>query len=463
MHQRSREERRRNAARQRKRRARIRRRRRGHRDQWGFGAVFDALCGGWTPSIGQRRGRKPRVDLKSVLMALVFHVMQRTGSLAEHFSWLLEDSLCDSACSDRRQRLPWEVFEELMRHALRPLARAREDTRGFWRGWRLVALDGTQFNLSNTPQTNGVLPKARTRRRRAAFAKVCTSVLLELGLHNPLAAAIGRQGESEWVLARTLLARLPRRALLLADRLHGCAAFAVEAECACQRVGSHFLLRARSQCKVRTLERYKDGSRLVEAPVRQPGRPGHIVRWLRLREIRAQVARPGHRVQELRLWTSLLDAREAPANELVQLYSQRWEHELYYRQLKRQLRRTDLLQSHTLETAAQEIAALVLASAVLARERQRAARGRMPALRISFIKILELMRPLWLTLALGPDLLSETQKQKLTARFLEFAQYFAIAPRRLRSCPRALRQPMTSWPRLLKATSFYGPVNFTML
>ena len=60
-----------------------------------------------------------------------------------------------------------------------------------------------------------------------------TGVLLELGLHNPLAAAIGRQGESEWQLAGRLLARLPARALLLADRLHGCAAFAAEALAAC--------------------------------------------------------------------------------------------------------------------------------------------------------------------------------------------------------------------------------------
>jgi hypothetical protein len=43
--------------------------------------------------------------------------------------------------------------------------------------------------------------KTKSRRGRGAFAKMATSVLLELGLHNPLAAAIGRQGQSEWALA----------------------------------------------------------------------------------------------------------------------------------------------------------------------------------------------------------------------------------------------------------------------
>lgn len=433
-------------------------------DVFGFRAAFNELLGGRLgPTLPRRRGRRPRVGLTALLAALVFHVMHRHGTLAEHFALLFEDSLSDSACSDRRQRLPWQVFAELMQWALRPLARGGRTGEGCWRGWRLVALDGTQFSLCNTPQNQGVVPKARTRRGPAAFAKIVTGVLLEVGRHNPLAAAIGRQGESEWALALRLLKQLPARALLLADRLHGCAAFAAEALTACTRAGSQFLFRARSQIKVRTLRRFKDGSRLIAVPLREKGRSRHIVRWLTLREIRVRITRPGHRAQELRLWTSLLEPAAAPAGELARLYAQRWEHELYYRQLKRQLRKTDLLQSHTLATAAQEIAALVLASAVLARERQRAAAGQASVLRISFMKLLELMRPLWLVLALGSDLLSERQKQQLTERCLRHARRYLLAPRRTRSCPRALRQPISGWPRLLKNESHEGPLHFQLV
>lgn len=459
MHRHSREGKR-HATLQRKRRARgQRRQRRG--DLFGFRAAFEAL---WParkpPAAPRRRGRRPRVALKALLTALVFHVMQRSGTLAEHFALLFEDHLSDSACSDRRQRLPWQVFEELMQWALRPLARRRAHGEGFWRGWRLVALDGTQFSLCNTPQNQGAVAKARTRRGRAAFAKIVTGVLLEVGVHNPLAAAIGRAGESEWALAGRLLARLPARALLLADRLHGCAAFAAEALTACKRVGSHFLFRARSNLKARALRRLPDGSRLVAVSVRAKGQPHRIVRSLTLREIRVRVTCPGHRAQELRLWTSLLDPRSAPAGELARLYAQRWEHELYYRQLKHQLRKSELLQSHTVETAAQEIAALVLASALLARARQRAAAGKAEVLRVSFMKILELMRPLWLTLQLGSDLLSASQKQQLTERFLRHARRYLVPPRRSRSCPRAVRQPIGGWPRLRKNESHEGPLYF---
>src|SRR5512135_3328746 len=138
MHQHSREGRRHNAARAKNRRASKAKRGRPRGEGHGFAREFETLCGKWIPKVGRRRGRKPRVGLKAVLMALVFHVMQRTGTLGEHFSWLMEDSLCDSACSDRRQRLPWEVFEDLMCHALRPLARRGRHKESFWRGWRLV-------------------------------------------------------------------------------------------------------------------------------------------------------------------------------------------------------------------------------------------------------------------------------------------------------------------------------------
>jgi hypothetical protein len=430
----------------------------------GFRAAFDELIApDQLPTVPPRRGRKPRAPLAALLTSLVFHFMNATGTLAEHFALLFEDSLSDSACAERRARLPWQVFADLMARALRPLAERARQPEAFYRSWRLVALDGTQFSLSNTPGNKAARRKAKSRRGRAAFAKLTTGVLVELGLHNPLAAAIGQAGQSEWALALSLLATLPERALLLADRLHGCAAFAAEALVACQRVQSHFLIRARSQIKVQVLKRFRDGSRLVKVPVRVKGRPREVSHSLELREIRVRVGRPGHRSQALRLWTTLCDPRQAPAEELVRLYAQRWEHELYYRHLKHELRKTDLLQSHTVPTAAQEIAALMLASALLARERARAAAGEVPVLRVSFVKTLELLRPLWLFFEVGADLLSPGIQCELLERFYKFLRRFASRPRRSRSCRRAVRQPVGKWPRLLETQSVEGPMQFNLL
>jgi DDE family transposase len=430
----------------------------------GFLAAWQQMVGPrGIPAIRGRRGRKPRVPLADVLAALTFHVMQGAGTLAEHFSDLFDDSLADSSWADRRARVPWDIFAELMRRVLRPKATPRQRD-AFWRGWRVIALDGTQFSLTNTPQITTTVQKARTRRGRAAFAKMTAAVLLEVGLHNPLAAAIGRHGESEWALAQRLLAQLPKRALLLGDRLYGVAAFVVHARAACRRVGSHFLLRASRSTKPRLRKRLPDGTRLVAIPLRARHNPTRILEWLEVREMRIRVGRPGHRTHELRLWTSLVDVRTAPALELARLYTQRWEHELYFREVKRQVRKTDRLQSHTVETAAQEIAALVLVSALLAAERLRAAGGQLPVLRVSFAKILELcVKPMWLWLDLGHGVLTDHQLTQIMKRGYARMRRYVTPPRRARSCPRAVRQPIQAWPRLLQTQSIEGAMQFQLV
>jgi hypothetical protein len=416
----------------------------------------------WMPAPLRRRGRKPRVSINQLLQGLTFHVTQGAGTLAEHFFELFEEPLADSSWSDRRARLPWEVFADLMRRALRPIA-TRRQPESFWRGWRLLALDGTQYSVTNTPQVTATTTKAKTRRGRAAFAKITVNVLLELGLHNPLAAGIGRQGESEWELARRLLAQLPKRVLLLGDRLYGVPAFLVHAVAACQRVGSHCLFRVPRHLTRQVLRRLPDGSRRIRVAVREKGRPSHILQWLELREIRVHLGRRGTRPHEVRLWTSLLTVRTAPALELAQLYATRWEHELYFRETKRILRQTDVLQSHTLVTAAQELAAIVLATAMLARERARAAAGQVPVLRVKFGVLLAVVRSTWFYLGPCEDLLTERQKRQIVQRGHALMRRCVTAKRRSRTNPRAVRQPIRKWPRLLHTHSVEGPMQFTVV
>lgn len=428
-----------------------------------FLEAWDQLQGAAAlPAPPPRRGRPPRVPVRQLLPALTFHVMHGAGTLAEHFRQVFEEPLSDSSWAARRARLPWDVFADLMRRMLRPLATPARHPDAFWRTWRLVALDGTQFSLPNTPQIKATVPKAKTRRGRAAFAKLPTVALVELGLHNPLAAAIGRPGQSEWELAGGLLAQVTAGMLLLADRLYGCGAFAAQALAVCTRVGSHFVLRARTDIKPGVVARLADGSRLVLVAVRDPTRRSRIVDWLQVREIRVRVKRLGRRGREVRLWTSLLDPKTAPALELAELYARRWEHELYYRELKRELRKTDLLQSHTVDTAAQEIAAVVLASAILAAERARVARGTVPALRVSFVKVLALVPSAWLMLSVLDDLISEDVKAQAMKRIYKHLRRCVTPKRRPRSCPRAVRQPIKGWPRLLRNQSETGPLHFTI-
>ncbi len=116
-----------------------------------------------------------------------------------------------------------------------------------------------------------------------------------------------------------------------------------------------------------------------------------------MRAIVGRVQRAGRgAVTPGRLWTSLLDWAQHPAAELLALSGRRWEQEVFYKEIKVDMRSTPYLQSHTPWTAIQEIAALILAYAVLVGCRLEAARlGQVGVLRISFLKTLQIVQGLW--------------------------------------------------------------------
>ena len=406
------------------------------------------------------RGRPAQLPRTTLLRAYFFHLMNATGTFAQHLLALTGIAKSESTLSERRQVLPWEVFSRLMGAALRTRATRKKHAQCFYRQWRLLALDGAQFSLSNTPKNLQAGKTRSTGGGLTGFAKLYVAVLLEVGLHNPVAAAVGRLRQSEWSLALSLLSHLPKDALVLADRLYGCAYFIWSVV----QNGGHCVVRVREQFKARRIGRpFKDGSQLVEVPVRDRKVPKKVIQTLRLREIGVRIQRPGFKARVLRIWTTLLDPKAAPALELAQLYAQRWEEELYFRQLKIDLRRGDLLQSQTPETAMQELAAMIICSALMAHYRAQAAQAEVPPLQISFGLTLELLRPFWLIAALGPDLLDSAAQKVLLERALQFLLQNALKPRRIRTCPRGVRQRPKTWPKLRKTYSCTEPVTCKIL
>jgi hypothetical protein len=427
-----------------------------------FKAVFKQFISWQTVSAIVRAGglvrrRPPKLSAYELIMGLVFHGLQGCGTLSENVKMLTGKGLAKSSLSQRRQNLPWEVFVAVMKAALRPKAEAEKQAQAFYKGWRLVAIDGTQFSVSNTPQILASLSKAASRRMKAAFAKVGVALLVELGIHNPLAAAIGKAGDSELSLAKQLLEALPEGSLLLADRLYGVGAFLSLLGARFAQCPAHFLVRVRGNLKPKLLKQFSDGSALVEV------KSGEGHQKLTVREIRGRVRRPRGTWVEVRCWTSLLDCREYPAVELLALYARRWEQELMYKQLKVDMRQAELLRSHTVETAAQEVAALILAQAILAEQRLCAAgRTNQEVLRISFGKTLALVRSLWVVLAAGQGVINQEQSIAMTHKVMQLIADTALPPRRKRSCPRAVRQPAGSWPRLTENTYSTGATEYKL-
>lgn len=402
---------------------------------------------------GVRRRCPPVVTAVELIQSLVFHVIAEAGTLAQHVKQLTGKVITDGALAQRRALLPIGVFEQMMSAALKPKGDPAQHPDAFYDGLRLCGIDGSTFSVTNTPQVKKRMRKAKSRRGRAAFPKVGVAVMVELGLHNPIAAALGAQGESEMVLAKRVQAAQPANSLLLCDRYYGVGELLVGLSAEEQR---HFLVRVKSNLKRRLLEVYPDGSALVEI---RAGKKTRLVR-----EIVGRVQRGARGAgTTVRLWTSLLDWRRHPAGQLLALYARRWEQEIFYKELKVDARSTPYLQSHTPLTAMQEIAALILAYAVLVGCRVEASSvGAVGVLRISFLKTLQAVQGLWKFLEVSADLLGADGVRLVVRRTLRQIADMAIPKRRQRSCPRALRQPVSSWPRLRRNTSREGAIEYSV-
>jgi len=417
---------------------------------------LEQLCARHAP----RSRSAPKLSAAQLVSALIYHQLQPSGTLGRH-SWQLHGvAMSESAHAQRRQGLPVELFEEIMAEALGPLADKKRHPDSFYRGWRRVGVDGTEWSATNTPAIRSALPKAASRRLGSAFAKVRLVSLVELGVHQPLAAAAAPASEGELTLAKRLWPRIPEGSLVIGDRGFGSPRTLYEAIQACEGREVAWLVRVRKDIKVRVVEHLPDGSTLVEVPVREGNGARRLAAFMRLREIRAEVVGRDGKSHTMRWWTSLLDAATYPAQELAEEYAQRWEHELYYRELKLDVRSSPLLTSHTVETALQELAALMLAMAVVAHIRLAAAdEAKVPPARVSFLKILLLTQQLWQTFAWERRVLDRRRKRAICEGFFQSVRMLAVLPeRRARSCPRAVRQPVSSWPRKTDQPSHVGPV-----
>ncbi len=402
---------------------------------------------------GPRRRCPPRIRAVELIHGLVFHAVAGGGTLARHVKQLTGKDVTDGALAQRRALLPWEIFEAIMGVALKPKADPKRHGEAFYHGLRLCGIDGSTFSIANTPQVKKQMRKARSRRGQAAFPKVGVALMVELGLHNPLAAAVGCRGESKMVLTKQVLSAQPQKSLLINDRYSGSPALLVDLTAEGER---HFLVRVKANLTRCLLEVLLDGSALVEM---RSGPNRRVVR-----EILGRVQRGGGRTfTTVRLWTSLLDWRRHRAGELLALYGRRWEQEIVYKELKVDMRSTPCLQSHTPLTAMQEIAALILAYAVLVDYRVGAAGvGDVGVLRISFLKTLQVVQGLWQFLEVSADLLGPDKVRWVVRRALATHCRGGHSPTAETILSASVRQPVSSWPRLRKNTYRNGPVEYSV-
>lgn len=388
-------------------------------------------------------GRPPKVSVHDLITGLVWHVMQPSGYFSHHLSILTGLQMSDSSISERRQSLGSSPWLETLDLFLRRNADRRHNPQAFYGGFRLIGIDGTTLNLANTPSVKTKAVKTKTRRGKAAFHRISCVAAVELGTHSPIALQIGENGESEGALAATILSSFEGEDLIIGDRYYGNGKYAGRLLSLPKK--PKFMVRVQERFNAIVIKKLKDRSKLVK--IKDPVTGEYVV----LRQIKAKVRRKGKKWVNIRLWTNLLNQNIYPASELIQLYRVRWEHEIAFREFKEHLHDDNILLSHTVITAVQEICALFMAQAIVAKIRMTTAESQdIQVLRISFSKTLNTCRNLcWLSAIAGKIITASQFKEIAFLAEKELGQQ-ASKERRSRSCPRKVRQPINKWPRLIR-------------
>lgn len=260
-----------------------------------------------------------------------------------------------SAISQARTRLGWEPLKQLYEEVVAPIAERK--TPGAWyRQWRLVAVDGTTLEMGDTEENEREFGRPAASRGKSGFPQLRLVFLSETGTHVLFGTALGGYHSSEMELTRQLLPRLQPEMLCLADRLY----FGYDLWKQAHETGAALLWRLQKQLNLPCLQRLEDGSYRTKiypsSKARARDRHGIWVRVIEYRLEGVEKAEPLYR-----LMTNVLEADQAPAQELAALYPERWEIEGALDELKTHLRGRVVLRSKKPALVRQEVYGLLLA------------------------------------------------------------------------------------------------------
>jgi hypothetical protein len=235
-------------------------------------------------------------------------------------AWAVPDK---AAIFKARQRLGREPLELLFGAVASPLA--TEATRGaFYRGLRLMSLDGTCLDVPDTPANDQAFGRPGSSRREGggAFPQLRVVALSESGTHAITDAALGPYEMSENALADELLEAFSPGMLCLADR----GFYSFERFQKARGTGAELLWRVKTNMVLPREQQLSDGSYLTRVYRSQPDQRAKRA-GERVRVVEYRLNDPGlpDAEQRYRLISTLLDPDAAPASELGVLYSERWE------------------------------------------------------------------------------------------------------------------------------------------
>jgi hypothetical protein len=261
-----------------------------------------------------------------------------------------------SGISQARTRLGSEPMRQLYNDLVSPIA--VQSTKGAWyHKWRLVSLDGSTLDVADEKGNQETFGRPGSSRGESAYPQIRFVALVENGTHVLFGARMAEYAAGEITLAKEVLPQLKKGMLCLADRQF----FGFELWKQARGTGAELLWRIKKNMRLACEERFADGSYLSRIyPSERDWRHktnGVVVRVVDYCLEGVEGAEPIYR-----LVTSILDDKQAPAEELAALYQERWEIESALDELKTHLRGSKIvLRSKTPDLVRQEFYGLMMA------------------------------------------------------------------------------------------------------
>jgi len=281
--------------------------------------------------------------------------------LLEGVAWLLDPSVCvnvagKSGISQARSRLGVAPLQQLHDDLVNPIATAA--TQGAWyRGWRLVSLDGSTLDVADEPANAAAFGRPGTSRGDSAFPQIRFVSLVENGTHVLFATRMADYHTGEIALAKGVLPGLKPGMLCLADRNF----FGYPMWDQARATGADLLWRVKKITRLPCEQCLPDGSYLSRIYPSERDRR-HKTNGIKVRVIDYHLEGVADAEPIYRLVTTIRDGDRASADELAALYHERWEIETALDEMKTHLRGAGLvLRSRTPDLVRQEFYGLMMA------------------------------------------------------------------------------------------------------
>jgi hypothetical protein len=285
-------------------------------------------------------------------------VIRKLQSYASIKGVVFPSSSTASYCTARK-KLDFQTLIDILDHTAgrkeRMLATGQLNNR------RVIVVDGTGVSMPDTPENQAVWPQPASQKPGCGFpsARICACFSLASG--TLLSYAIGNKKSHELPLFRQQWKTFKPGNIFLGDK--GFCSYFDIAALAVQGIDSVVTLARRAPVRAANCLKKLGADDLLIAwqrPVYPAKQSYSKEAWeelpeaLILRQIKVTVPCPGFRTQQFYVITTLLDAVQYPAAELADLYFQRWDVELFFRDIKTTMG-MDVLRCQTPEMIRKEI------------------------------------------------------------------------------------------------------------